>query len=374
MKKRNWFAVLLACFTLILTPGCSENDTPSDPDDGEKVSKEMMDKVIATYVDKTVIPTYALMEEKVTALSEAVDKFIAESNQNNLDAACDAWRAARKPWEESEAFLYGPADFENLDPSLDSWPLQKDDIDQILASQDFSSLDKDTEKAQGVRGFHTLEYLLFNDGKAKTVSTVSSNEKGYMKRVVARLLTDTQRLHKAWKEGLGTEEVPIAFGQELKAHTSGRTSSAANVISEFIIAGGIQNIAEEVSGQKIANPYEYWKANNKEQAVLEVESWYSWNSLTDYEDNIISIENSYLGGREGNRDDATSLSALVKSVDEGLDTRVRKQITATRTTIRSIPAPFRNNLGASEEIEAAMTACTDLSRIFSEVVSTLGIN
>lgn len=103
MKKRNWFAVLLACFTLILTPGCSENDTPSDPDDGEKVSKEMMDKVIATYVDKTVIPTYALMEEKVTALSEAVDKFIAESNQNNLDAACDAWRAARKPWEESEA-------------------------------------------------------------------------------------------------------------------------------------------------------------------------------------------------------------------------------------------------------------------------------
>lgn len=373
MKKQTFFAILLSGMGLFFTTACSENDEPNNGGDENKtVTAEMLDKVISTYVDKTVIPTYALMEEKVTALDNAVKTFIDSGSQQSLDAACDAWRAARKPWEESEAFLYGPADYESLDPSLDSWPLQKDDIDQILATQDFSSLDGDTEAAQGVRGYHTLEYLLFNDGKPKTATQVTENEKGYMQRVSKRLLDDTQRLHKAWTKGLGTQEVATAFGEEMKSHSS-RMPSAAYIVN-MIIEAGIQNIADEVGSQKIANPYNYWKSNNKEQAVLEVESWYSWNSLVDYEDNIISIENSYLGGREGNRDEVTSMSALVKSVNEDLDNRVKAQITATRQAIRNIPAPFRNNLGATTEIEAAMQACTDLSNVFAEVSNALGVN
>ena len=373
MKTKNLlFASFLLWGTLCIT-ACSEDDTGGGGEGGIQVSEEMMNQVIATYVDRTVIPTYALMEEKVTALDEAVKQFVTSSTQENLQNACDAWREARKPWEESEAFLYGPADYESLDPSLDSWPLQKDDIDQILASQDFSSFDQDTEAAQGVRGFHTLEYLLFSDGQAKTATDISENEKGYMTRVSARLLQDTKRLHKAWVSGLGTAEVNTSFGEEMKAHNGSRIASAAQAISEFIITGGIQNIADEVGGQKIANPYEYWKSGNHEQAVLEVESWYSWNSLTDYEDNIISIENSYMGGRQGNRDEATSMSVMVQSVDPALDQRVKDQIVATREAIRDIPAPFRSNLNATTEIEAAMEACTQLSNIFDEVKSTLGI-
>ena len=49
------------------------------------------------------------------------------------------------------------------------------DID-FLKSQDFTDLnwkEGDSEdkisKAQDVRGFHTLEYLIFKDGKARTV-------------------------------------------------------------------------------------------------------------------------------------------------------------------------------------------------------------
>lgn len=372
MKKQNLFAILFLSMGMFLTTACSDDESDKEDGGDNKITAEMLDKVIVTYVDKTVIPTYALMDEKVEALDNAVKTFISSGNQNDLDAACDAWRAARKPWEESEAFLYGPADYENLDPSLDSWPLQKDDIDQILATQDFSSLDDDTEDAQGVRGYHTLEYLLFNDGKPKVATTVTSNEKGYMQRVSARLLKDAQRLHKAWLEGLGTTEVPTAFGQEMKDH-NGRLSSAAHVVST-IIDDGIKNIADEVGSQKIANPYNYWKSGEKEQAVLEVESWYSWNSLVDYEDNIISIENSYLGGREGSRDEATSMSALVKSVDESLDSRVKEQLTATRKAIRNIPAPFRSNLGATTEIEAAMKACSELSNIFTEVANALEVN
>jgi len=380
MKKNSFFWMMLMCFALFAV-ACSSDDTPDVVDPTGGVSEEEMDAAIATYVDRVVIPTYAEMESKVTAMSSAVNAFITSGSQSDLDAACAAWRAARKPWEESEAFLYGPADYENLDPSLDSWPLDKDGLDQLLATGDFSSVGSDdpddddaAEEAQSLRGFHTLEYLLFEDGQSRTAANVTENEKKYAKAVSDRLLKDTKLLHQAWTDGLGTEEVPTAFGQELKNHTSGRTASASSVIGDFIIDGGIINILDEVGGQKIGNPYDYWKKGDKETAVLEVESWYSWNSLTDYEDNIISVENSYMGGRSGSRNDATSLSALVRSVNEDLDTEVQAQIAATRKAIRDIPAPFRSNLDASTEIDAAMEACADLVDLFVKVKTALDLH
>jgi hypothetical protein len=63
-----------------------------------------------------------------------------------------------------------------LDPNMDSWPLDQAQIAQILKSQNFSGLnwedgdsDEKIEGAQSLRGFHTLEYLIFKDGKARTV-------------------------------------------------------------------------------------------------------------------------------------------------------------------------------------------------------------
>lgn len=380
MKKNSIFYLMLMCLALFVV-SCSSDDTPDEDDKKGKVTEEAMGAVIATYVDRVVIPTYAEMETKVKAMSSAVNAFITSGTQADLDAACAAWRAARKPWEESEAFLYGPADYENLDPSLDSWPLDKDGLDQLLLTGDFSSIGQDdpddddqAEEAQSLRGFHTLEYLLFADGQPKKAETMTTNEKGYAKAVSDRLLKDTQLLHKAWTTGLGTEEVPTAFGEELKAHTTGRTASAQSVIGDFIIDGGIVNILDEVGGQKIGNPYDYWKKGDKETAVLEVESWYSWNSLEDYTDNVISVENAYLGGRSGNRNDASSLSALVRSIDADLDTRVKKQIDDTKKAINNIPAPFRNNLGATAEIEDAMQACSDLADLFSEIKTVLDLH
>lgn len=254
-----------------------------------------MDVVIANYVDKTVLPTYKDMAEKVGLLKEKVDAFLSDSTAASLNAACDAWRAARQPWERSEAFLFGPADYESLDPSLDTWPLDKDGIDQMLNTLDFDQIQGNTEEAQNLRGFHTLEYLLFDGGNNKRPENITQNEKAYM-AIVARLLkSDTDKLYKAWNEG-GTSECPIAFGEEFKNHNTTRFPSAATSINQII--DGCRDIAGEVGDQKIGNPYTLYTSGKREEGVLAVESWYSWNSLTDYTDNIISIQNSYMGGRE----------------------------------------------------------------------------
>jgi len=135
-----------------------------------------LDPVIKQYVEGVVVPTYSQLAVLNDALDAAVKQFKLNPSDNTFAACANAWLAAREPWEQSEAFLFGPVDELGLDPNMDSWPLDQAQIAQILKSQDFTNLnwkegesDEKIEAAQSLRGFHTLEYLIFKDGKARSV-------------------------------------------------------------------------------------------------------------------------------------------------------------------------------------------------------------
>lgn len=137
---------------------------------------ETLDAIVDNYVDAVVLPTYQSLMEKNNALFAAVTAFRSNPSNTNFDLACEAWLVAREPWEKSEAFLFGPVDVLGLDPNMDSWPLDQDNIVQILKSGNFDGLewgsgdnDEAIEAAQNVRGFHTLEFLLFKDGNPRTI-------------------------------------------------------------------------------------------------------------------------------------------------------------------------------------------------------------
>lgn len=140
------------------------------------LSNEVLDPVVDNYVDNVVLPTYLSLKQGNDALYESILDLIENPSDRAFVVACNAWMEARKPWEESEAFLFGPVDALGLDPNMDSWPLDQDAIVQILTSGNYDDLnwsdgdaDDVVEAAQSVRGFHTLEYLLFKDGKPRTV-------------------------------------------------------------------------------------------------------------------------------------------------------------------------------------------------------------
>ena len=139
-------------------------------------SEAQLQPVVENYVDRVVLPTYADLKAGNQALHNAVLAFIATPSDANMAACAQAWLDAREPWETSEAFHFGPVDALNLDPNMDSWPLDQDQIVQILTSGSFDDLnwndsqdDDAIEAAQSVRGFHTLEYLIFKNGKARIV-------------------------------------------------------------------------------------------------------------------------------------------------------------------------------------------------------------
>lgn len=345
---------------------------------GTKLSTADIKPIIENYINNVVIPTYSELNDRVAAFKGKVDVLVAASTptQAMVDDACEAWRSARKPWERSEAFLFGPADAGQYDPSMDSWPLDKNGIDQQLASGNFDEIeDQDDEAAQNLRGFHTAEYLLFDSGNNRQISdfTANPNIAKYLKIVATHLSSDAKELYTAWNEGIPSsseDKLKKAYGAAMINLVDGFYANYEDVIGDiFNDEGGMPAISNEVGEAKIGDPVNLWNKGDKENAVLAVESWYSWNSLDDYVNNIVSIQNCYLGRKTSydnadGSDDAVatnSFSNMVKKVNPKLDELLRKQITATVEAIRDIPYPLRNNLDKTTQIKNAQEACACLT-------------
>lgn len=400
MKKVHLLSLMLMGASLSFF-SCGDDDPVSEtqeytlenlpPDSDVKPTTEQMNATITTYVDAVVLSTYKEMLDKMQLFHDAVDKFIASKAQNDLDDACQAWRNVRIPWEQSEAFLYGVADLGQYDPSLDSWPLDKNGIEEIIATGDFNAVtgavneDESADAPQNLRGFHTAEKLLFMDGVSRKADTnpFVKNELTYLQIVADRMLKDTHDLYNGWVSGLGNNPIPTSYAEAMKSHDGSAYAdlSSAYQVIEMILNGntGMAGIANEVGTAKIKDPVDEWNGSNKDAddpnnpGVLAVESWYSWNSLDDYENNIISIKNSYFGGRDLDKATASpnSLHALCKTVNPTLDSLVTVQIDATIEAIQGIPYPFRSNLSAETEINAAMDACANLKKGLDIVRSKL---
>ncbi len=140
---------------------------------------EDLREIIGQYVDGVVLPTYADLVANNTKLFDAITALRLNPCDDTFAAAAEAWLVAREPWETSEAFLFGPVDNLGIDPNMDSWPLDVDMIKNILSNGDFSELewsgeydeeDEGIAAAQNVRGYHTLEFLLFKNGQPRTYS------------------------------------------------------------------------------------------------------------------------------------------------------------------------------------------------------------
>lgn len=144
--------------------------------DGITGRDAQLQAIVDNYVDNVVVPTYADLATKNKQLQQSVLAFYNSPSDAAFRNACNAWMVAREPWEKSEAFLFGPVDALGLDPNMDSWPLDQVSIVNILNSGNYDDLnwedgddDDAIEAKQGVRGFHTLEFLLFKNGNPRTV-------------------------------------------------------------------------------------------------------------------------------------------------------------------------------------------------------------
>ena len=140
--------------------------------DNDKASE-----IVAQVASAVIKPTYAALQSSASALYTKVATYCSAPTQANLDAAAAQWVVTRIPWEQSEAFLFGPVDTEGYDPHLDSWPLSQALINSILLQNIFPSNDEvGVIYRDEVLGFHSLEYVLYKAGSVRKVDELFKDE------------------------------------------------------------------------------------------------------------------------------------------------------------------------------------------------------
>lgn len=364
---------------------CSDdNDTTTGSDDRQAAA------IAEQFVDHTVAPTYGALAAKTEQLAAELAALKANPNDAALRQACETFLAAREEWEKSEAFLFGAAGDFGVDPHIDSWPLDIDAFNTLMNSPEMlASLDsEDGDAVAGDRlgnallGFHDIEYILFADGQPKSASAITENQWIYVAAVAGDLRNRCYQLEVGWM-GKEAPESHIAklddlemqytvaggdlsYGDNMKAAGQAGSTYATRKAALMAIVQGCIDIADEVGTSKIG------AAHSGEDPTY-IESPYSQKSIIDFHNNIVSIQNAYLGGVEGQRDEANSLHHYMHSLNAALDNEVMEAIDNALAKIDAMPAPFVNNIGAAANGEA-MEACAALSEILDEVVEAIRNN
>lgn len=369
-----------AAIALLGFSSCNEKEL-------EGADEAVMAAVAQQYVEHTVVPTYTQLAAATEQLVTDLSQLKANHTQSALDAACATFLTARAWWEKSEAFLYGAASDFGIDPHIDSWPLDADGFNTMMAnSAQIAAMDTDDGDeyagnylGASLLGFHGIEYILFRDGLPKPVSEVTSDMLIYAVAVAGDLRNRCYQLEVSWAgsaapaahiEKLDQLELAYtvsgghySYGQNmLNAGQAGSTYPSMLGVMMAIL-DGCATIADEVGTSKIGKPY-----NGEDPDYIE--SPYSQKSIADFRDNIISIQNAYMGGIEGQRDPSRSLHSFIASINADLDAKVISAISNALAAISAMPAPFVDNY-ADPLNGAASDACIRLDDALGQVVSFL---
>ena len=385
MKHLFRSAAIVAASLLLTVSFNSCNKNPQDTT--EEANKAQKEAIVKQYLNHTVYPTYASLAEKTDALVENLEALKANKTQANVNAATVTFLEARKWWEMSEAFLFGAASDFGIDPHIDSWPLDEDAFNNLMASPNMIAAlatDEDgmvagEQLGNALLGFHGIEFILFREGQPRNVNEITDDMMTYIVAVSRDLRNRCFQLEVSWNANAPQAHKDLMEELEFNTTVNGgrntygenmtQAGQAGSTFATFTnaleaIADGCLDIADEVGTSKIG------KCHTGED-VTYVESPYSQKSITDFHDNIISIKNAYMGGMESQRDESLSVHTYIKEYNAELDTKALNAIENAIAKIDAMKAPFVQ-FYADASAGEAMEACQDLSDVMAEVKAEFG--
>lgn len=407
--KTNLLAML--CIGAFAFTSCSDDDTPDLGGDRENpvidnrwtgVQAEMWD-VADQYINGVVYPTYRNLAASADEFyNEAVN---VQSKHNagtltdaDVEAACEAFKTAREYWEKSEAFLFGAATDFNIDPHMDSWPLDQGQMANFLSnstmvaglysSDPIAFVNQHNSEFDTALGFHGIEFVLFRNGAARpaavfdgtedhssfaNVTVQCRDELAFLVAVAGDVRDNCYRLEVSWlgqqaaaehrarvsELGVWTHALDnngYYYGADmLLAGTEG--SSYASITAALVTlvgASGCGNIANEVASQKIGQAYRVATGTGgQDDAIDYIESPYSKRSYIDYRDNIYSIKNSLYGNIDQDTPDANSVMTFLKNnnysglnaLQSALDDAIDKLTTCVNSGVAFVDNPGAQQAG-----------------------------
>ena len=392
--------LLVACFSVgIMTfTSCDKEDDEKEKSVSEEV--KAIEALSIQYVENVVYSTYTNLanatEKLYNQLEDAKTAFRSGNlTQGDIDNICTTFLHARSYWEQSEAFLYGPATTFGIDPHIDTWPLDLNALALALKNTDQVAMLDNGEDGiayagaklgQELLGFHGIEFIIFRNGKNRSLSSLLANENDeaftaiganvtgeqeliYATAVAGDLRDKCFQLEVAWRGESATKahlerveeceyETQIGadyYGDHVKnATNAGSIFKTWQEVLVTIFGSGCSNICNEVANTKMGLAYTGEDPNY-------IESPYSKKSFQDFYDNITSIKNSLYGGVELKSPTNNSVMAFVNIYNKSLATNLETKLSAALSALQVCKqgTAFVDNPKAPQ-VKNAMDAINDL--------------
>jgi putative iron-regulated protein len=367
---------------------------------------------------------HAEYEDSLTAalaLQEAVDGLVARPTEADLAEARRAWRAARVPYQQTEAYRFGNASVDDWEGRVNAWPLDEGLIDYVDASYggesdenpyysanviahprlvlsgrtiDASTISKelladelqevDQIEANVATGYHAIEFLLWGQdlngtGPGAGHRPASDFDPGrctggncerraaYLRVATNLLVSDLQ-----WMTGQWAKD-----GAARRSLVDGNPKDG---IAAILTGMGSLSYGE-LAGQRM-------KLGLMLHDPEEEHDCFSDNTHWSYYYDALGIRNVYTGAYtriDGTELRGPSLSQLVAATDPAADKGVRNRLDATLTKMQGLVdsaetkgVAFDQLIGEGNEagnaqVMAAINALLAQTKAIEKVVAVLGL-
>ena len=382
-------------------------------------------QVVSQYAD-IAHAVFADALQTATTLQQKIDALIASPGDATLQAARDAWKAARVPYQQSEVFRFGNPVVDEWEGQLNAWPLDEGLIDyvdskhyhhemgnvgataNIIATEtlklgsetlDLATLTPDLlaslnelggSEANVATGYHAIEFLLWgqdlngsNPGAGNRPYTDFVQGKGctgghcdrrvaYLKAVTQLLVKDLQDMEQQW-----SADVKDNYRAELLADNS------QNGVTKMLFGMGSLALGE-LAGERMKVALE---ANSPEDE----HDCFSDNTHHSHFYNAKGIENVYFGTYrrvDGSVVKGPSLAELVAATSPQTDQAIKAQFGKTMAAMQKLvdtaetASPTmkfdqmigENNAAGQAIVRDAIGQLVALTRQIETAAKTIGID
>lgn len=319
-----------------------------------------------------VVKTYADIAEaaygdSLTAaqdLQSKVNALIAAPSPETLESARLAWRTARTPYMQTEAFRFGNPIVDDWEGKVNAWPLDEGLIDyvapgyfgsgenaqatlNVIATPKFSLSGKDVDattispalltdvlqeadenEANVATGYHAVEFLLW--GQDLTSDAPGAGNRPYTDYSQGNDCTNGNCDRRAAYLTAATEllvsdlEWMTAQWSETGAARTALTAAPDAGVTAILTGMGSLSFGE-MAGQRV-------KLGLMLHDPEEEHDCFSDNTPSSHHDDVLGVQNVYLGTylrTDGSTVSGPSMSDLVAAADPALDATLKGQLDAT---------------------------------------------
>lgn len=309
-------------------------------------------------VQRAAVETYAEVVSEAyeqtlagaTSMDAAIDAFIADPTEENLENAKEAWLDARDVYGTTEVFRFygGPIDSEDggVEGLVNAWPLDEAYIDYVEGDPD-SGIVNDPEGYPTINatvlteanesggetnistGWHAIEFLLWGqdldlDGPGARPASDYSDAPNADRR--AQYLAAASDLLLVHLSGLVD-----AWAEDADNYRSEFLALGTDEAIAMIITGMGELTLGELAGERMTVAYE-------ERSQEDEHSCFSDNTTNDYLANIAGIEavaNGSFGSVSG-----TGIIDAIAAEDQAAADALADSLDASRSAAESIQAPL----------------------------------